>query len=88
MITYVLERLSNEKRIPIKTTLVKIIRYLILAEKLAGLTIPELLDTFASHLKSSALLVMPLGSKDSVELMAMEVSLTKAIGLVVLQTMI
>lgn len=80
VITYVLDRLASETRVPVKTTLIKIISYLILAEKLAGLTIPELLDIFVSHLNESSKLVMPLGSKQSDELVAMQVSLTKAIG--------
>jgi hypothetical protein len=76
----ILDRIANENRVPVKTTLVKIIRYLVLAEKLAGLTIPELLETFSHHLNESSKLIIPAGSKESMELDSMQVAFTKAIG--------
>ena len=76
----VLDKIANESRIPVKTTLVKIIRYLILAEKLAGVTSPELLETFAYHLKQSAQVIAPVDSKENIDLLAMQVAFTKAIG--------
>ncbi|KAJ3370557.1 membrane anchoring protein efr3a [Kappamyces sp. JEL0680] len=76
IISYVLELIDSETNLVQKTTLIKILQQLIMDQRLAGLTIPELLDTFVKHLVESTI----NGAKETTELTAMQVACTEAIG--------
>lgn len=52
IISVVLEKVNTEARINQKTTAIKALAFLIASGRLAGMTIPELLDTCVKHLKS------------------------------------
>jgi hypothetical protein len=71
------ERLASSNDTQLKTTLVNIITALIASDRsLMGLTIPELLDTFCSHIFK----MCSIKSDDSLATSAFNESLTTAIG--------
>ena len=76
VISYALERLESESHLLVRTTFVYMLNYLIATGTLAGLTIPELLDTFSKRLLESTKSV----SGEEGERAAFQFALTQAIG--------
>lgn len=81
IISFVLEKLESETRLSPKRTFVKMLQCLIVSEKLAGLTIPELLGVFSQQLNSSTKVSAASGSRESADLYSLQVALTEAIGI-------
>lgn len=73
VIALVLEKIDTETRIDVKTTFVNSLTYLITNGKLAGMTIPELLEKCVKHLKEATKAV----NNEQIEL---NISLVQAIG--------
>ncbi len=71
-----MELVGSETDLRRKTIFVRILQHAILDQRLAGITIPELLDTLIQTLKES----INSGPKESPDLTSMQVSLTDAIG--------
>ena len=76
VISYALERLDSESNLLVRTTFVYMLNYLIATGTLAGLTIPELLDTFSKILLDSTKSTVGEESERS----AFQYALTQAIG--------
>jgi hypothetical protein len=76
VISYALEKLESESSLLVRTTFVYMLNYLISTGTLAGLTIPELLDTFSKKLLDSTISVVGEES----DRFAFQQALTQAIG--------
>jgi hypothetical protein len=74
VITLVLENINSESRVGVKTVFVNCLTYLIRNGKLAGITIPELLENCTKHLR----MITSSSSENDAKLL--KKSLIKAIG--------
>eukprot|EP00842_Homolaphlyctis_polyrhiza_P004447 jgi/Hompol1/5002/HPOL_004085-RA len=81
ILSLMLERLESEKQPAIKTTVVRVLNFLIAdGEGVAGLTIPEMLETFTRHLKKSAAIPATADQTEQLSHKRLQQSLIDAIG--------